>query len=377
MPMSETLALLAARTAHRHHDALAVVDRADGERATWGELAREWRHGALGLDAAGLDLGEPFALDGHGGRFTSVVDRAVMAAGGAVLAGDSAGARRITRTERDGGELAWDALVEAGRIVDAEQPDRFEKLVDRLTEDDVAVAGSAPGDDLRLSHGDLVWAARSFARLVARQSDEPELDATVAAVLDDPIVARVVTLDWPSAAGSAVWWPDTEDPRALARTVLAARPTVLVVGGPGLRALAGVAGSGIAPRALRRGRAAVTGDPLGPVERASRSFTRRRTAREARAASGLDRCRMVIEVAPHDAVARRELAAGGIATVVATSAPGAGGLVTVGDRPVPGAAVREGIGGGLEVRPPGRRTWVPTPIGGRARPGDTVEVPSG
>jgi hypothetical protein len=388
------VAARAAVTAHRRHERVAATWR-DPRRAddrwqstTWGELGRCWRHGALGLEGRGVALGDLVGVVAEPGPDSMAIDHAVLAAGAASVPVDRdelgklsrLGVRRIVarqptalpETASDEFEIIdWDVAVADGASVDGEQPDRFEKLVERIPPDAIGTVDVSAPDVVVRTHAELLWAARSFGRLVALPGDDERDDQTVALVSVRGFVGRTVAQDWPSMTGATVWWPG---PLGAVDTIREAQPTVIAAPAETWRVVAGAATAAANGRWLALGRLSAADEPLGRLDRGLHRVLRRlfRTGLQRRL--GLDGCKSPMVVGEADRATMRELAAVGIDVRLTWSQAAAGGLVTAGSLggrepaavglPVPGATIRIGVGG-IEVRPPGATEWISTDVHGR------------
>jgi hypothetical protein len=373
-----TLAALAAVSAHRCHDLIAAVwrDPADGNNGwratTWGELATTWRRGALGLEARGIGPGDRVGIAAMPGPESMALEHAVLATGAASVYGAEG---RVVDSD------TWQAAIRDGATIDPEQPDRFEKLVERITADSLATVTVTERGSVELTHDDLLWHARSLDRLVCIPSDDERDEHTIALLdLREP-VGRLVAHYWPATIGATVWWPGPLDPVDALRD---AQPTVLAAPAA---VWSGVAQAGVAEandRWLALGRLAAAGEHLGFLERVTHRALRRLFRTRLHRRRGLDRCVTPLAVGTLDRTTMRELAALGIGVGLTWSDDACGGLVTataprvvldpsdVG-LPVPGAAVRAGPNG-LEVRPPGRAAWISTGVSGRLDAGGGVHL---
>ena len=398
-----TVAARAAVTAHRGHERVAAVwrdpDRADGrwQSTTWGELGRCWRHGALGLEARGVALGDLVGVVAEPGRDSMAIDHGVLAAGAASVPVEpdelgklsGLGVRRIVARrqaalpEAASNEfeiIEWDVAVADGASIDGEQPDRFEKLVERISPDAIATADVSATDAVLRTHAELLWAARSFARLVTLPADDERDDHTVALVPIRGLVGRAVAYDWPSMTGATVWWPGA---LGAVDAIREAQPTVLAAPAATWRALADAAIAGANHRWVALGRLAAADEPLGRLDRGLHRLLRRLLRKGRQRRLGLDRCTSPLLIGKPDRVTVRELAAVGIAVRLTWSDVAAGGLVTAGPLggrepgavgvPVPGATIRVGAHG-IDVRPPGGTEWISTEVRGRLDSGGGLHL---
>ncbi len=305
-----TVAARAAVTAHRGHERVAAVwrdpDRADGrwQSTTWGELGRCWRHGALGLEARGVALGDLVGVVAEPGPDSMAIDHGVLAAGAASVPVEpdelgklsGLGVRRIVARRQaalpeaasNGFEIIdWDVAVADGASIDGEQPDRFEKLVERIPPDAIATADVSATDAVLRTHAELLWAARSFARLVTMPADDERDDHTVALVPIRGLVGRAVAYDWPSMTGATVWWPGA---LGAVDAIREAQPTVLAAPAATWRALADAAIAGANHRWVALGRLAAAEEPLGRLDRGLHRMLRRLLRKGRQRRLGLDRC---------------------------------------------------------------------------------------
>jgi long-subunit acyl-CoA synthetase (AMP-forming) len=384
------VAALAAVTAHRHHDRVAANWREPGNdrwrSVTWGALARRWRHGALGLEANGVGLGDVVGVAATPGVDSLAIEQAVLAAGAAsVFVGEAddaiaaltkAAARAcvVDATSAAPGvdTIAFDDAVRAGETIDREQPDRFEKLVERIDPGARAtIDGSDPGRVVELTHEELLWSVRSFDRLVVDPRVLERDDHTVATCGLHDVLGRTLAHYWPVATGTTVWWPER---LSFVDAVHEAQPTVVVAGSAAWGEMARAAVRDANDRWVVLGRLAVAGEPLSWFERAMHRGLRRLFRVRLERRMGLDRCATRLLVAPADSTVVRELAAVGVELRRAWACGAAGGLVTAGrsparhdasvGAPMPGVSVRVGDAG-IEVRRAGATSWIPTGAYGR------------
>jgi len=355
-----TVAALAAATAHRNHDRVAVAWRPTGDDAstwssrTWAELARRWRHGALALEADGLQPGDRVRVPADVAHEWTEIEHGVLAAGGVSVAGDApSDVAHVVTAAR------WHDLVARGAEIDDEQPDRFEKLVERIDPD----APATVDGDRELSHGQVLWWARSLDRFVTPVVEDEREEHTVACIGVGSFLGRLFAQYWPARTGATVWWPAhgaTSD--AVTDVVREAQPTVLAGPASLWRDLAAVAAARANDTWLALGRTHVAGEPMGATARASRRALQRMFGRRLARDLGIDRCHTRLAVDDLDRATSRELAAVGI-DVARAFAPSACGVVAVDGRVAPGVAARVRAGE-VDVRGPGTIEWTATGLAG-------------
>ncbi len=341
-----TLAAAFAGAAHAHAPRPAMGG------ATWGDLARRARVAALGAEAAGLAVGQPVDVAIDAGPDRVVAEMAVVAVGAVLTihgAGGSGGTARLDR-----GRLT--AAESDGARLDAEDPDRFERMVDAREPGAVAVlSGGRP-----ITSEEAQWGLRSVARWLL------PVRAGLGAG-EAPVVVGDGQWDEPGAAVLGWWWACLEGGSVhvageggVPAATAGARPHLVVSGPQGWADVAAAVRARSGARQafgrcyLAAGRAQAAGERLSSGERVALAALDRTCGRDIRTALGLDRGPLAVCLGPVDEASRRDLAAAGVAVLGAWTPPGA---------LVPAVAADP--------------TELPPPSSGRPLPGHTVRIVDG
>lgn len=301
---------------------------------SWHTIGRRARHLALGLVEAGLPGGSVVRIDGRLGAERTAVELAVMAAGGATTSDVDVDAWRAIDVDT---VASLDELAAKGEAADRGRPDRFEELVASVTPDDIATIAAGH----RLTHRNLLWAARSLVRWLGAT----DADRLLVRSAPDDVATRLTGPYLAAALGADL----RHDPDPAS-----ARPTLLFADAAFWDALAGRLSTAASERTLRVARARAAGDPLTAVERV-RARLATRSLRAVHDRLGVGECRAFVCLGPLPAAGtRRELAAAGIDVVGTWGHPGVAGLAAAGDPPCPLPGVTIGIDddGNVAVRSP-------------------------